>query len=409
MLELLREFVAYARWAGTLPGAMLPTATLLLFLLGNSSANRALASGDDESSVPTIGANADLPNASAIGEAMPAPAEGEAIEIRPRVLAKLEAIGTEAEVGDAQGAGMGSPLLLLYSPPADQGVVEVERHRNAFIELVPPPLPKEWRAIEEAEQFIRKQARERDERELLRRLWLPDMDTDDEQLGFFHSAVAEDSGAVQNRNMIAIKNLIKKIGFRHLRSFFRSQLTDQFEDDPTFDYFAYLERREEINLLGRAGYDERELEIEQVVESTRNDLLSKDPDNVEKDITIITWGPLRLDDSGSLTFGFGSLRSDYSAVPTPELADGEPKRLKGASLFKGDSFRFDTDVKFHPDPYALFNGEGYREAFGKLAATAELDFLTPMQRRRFMSTEFEFSIQPDNHSAFFINFRFFGN
>ena len=229
--------------------------------------------------------------------------------------------------------------------------------------------------------------------------------------GFFHRDLIRRPTPNVDPQVLALQRLGRKVGFRHLRRLFRSDLNDQFESDSTLDFFEYLRRREQIARLGRGSIEAEEVETESFVGSARASVLSNQRNRVERDIDLLQWGPLRVNDRGSLRFGFEKVRARQS-TPVVQFARDEEQekkqRPRGTSLFS-DAYDIDSDLRFRPKVGALVKGEGFAEFLGTISATVEIDFMTEILSQRYMSTEFEISYDVDEEVAFFVNFVIYGN
>ena len=229
--------------------------------------------------------------------------------------------------------------------------------------------------------------------------------------GFFHTDLIAELEPPRNRHMEVFQRLATKVAFRHLRRLFRAELKDRFQDDPSFDYYDYLEQRREIGRLGRPDMTTQDVSIEEILESARSDA-HDDEDTFERDIPLLDWGPLQLSDRGQLKLGYNRLASDQTSsrvkLALEENEEGAPPPPTSRSLLFGRrTWRFDADLKFRPDVRELGRG-GYRELLGKVKATAEIDFYTAMLQRKYMSTEFEISVDEENRASFFVNLVIYG-
>ncbi len=232
--------------------------------------------------------------------------------------------------------------------------------------------------------------------------------TEEDRCGFFHRDLMGPEAVKPPPRQAAFERLLRRIGARQLRNHFRGDLRDDFKADPSFGYQEYLRRREEIARMGREELSSQDIEAEAHIESSRNGVLRKDSTIEERDIPVVDWGPLRISDRGSVTLGFSRLANKRQSPHGVELAP-EEKAPVGQSLFQKETYSIDTDLKWHPDPEAMFGTSNYREALGKLTATVEFDFLTPILQRRYMTTELELSVDEEDRSSFFINFVIYGS
>lgn len=197
--------------------------------------------------------------------------------------------------------------------------------------------------------------------------------------------------------------LARKLAWRQVRRFFRSDLRDRYKSDFTMDYYAYLSERDDIGRLGRdsGGLVGEDFELQKARQSV---LRSTDDHNVERDITLVDWGPIQLNDSGQLRVDVSKLRREPAAQNLTIAPDLDPDQPAGESLFRGRLVRLNTDVKLRPDVSALIEGDGYRAVLGEVGASVKVDFFSAILQQRYMTAELETSIDEDGDTGLFVNF-----
>jgi len=235
-------------------------------------------------------------------------------------------------------------------------------------------------------------------------LWNDDEVSDLERHGFYHDDLVGPIVRPLTPREQGLLRLSRRVASRQARKFFREDLKDRREIDPTLSFNQYQTERDTIWQLGRG----------RVISTTkkrsaefRSDVL--DDEKELEQVDLIDWGPLRVDDSGSLGIDPKRLfrRSHPDLELAPENAE-ESDEPQGESLFSGNIYRVDVDFRFTPH-FSEMNGGDVREFFGKVKAGVSVDFLDPLLHRRYLSTEIETWHKPDGDSAVLMNFVIWGN
>lgn len=199
----------------------------------------------------------------------------------------------------------------------------------------------------------------------------------------------------------ALGRLAHKLAFRQLRRFFRSELRDRYQEDPSHRFLDYQEERAEIGKLGRGYSDVNEnFELQQV----RQGVLQNDEERIEDDVTLVNWGPFRVDDRGQFRIDVNKLREQRQSTGKLTIAPEERERPLTDSLFRGRLYRLNTDLKLRPNAHSILRGDSYREMLGEIGAKIEVDFFTPIIERKFMSAELETSVDEDGDAGLFVTF-----
>jgi len=197
--------------------------------------------------------------------------------------------------------------------------------------------------------------------------------------------------------------------YRELRRFFRSDLKDRFKDDPSLSQDDYQARRDLIGQLGRGGRPE-DLIIEEQTAEIRNEYIGDSVEDPEKELPVLQWGPLVIDDRGGMNIDVTRL-SDERPLDRHEieLAPGEGaygQRLGGSVLFPDDKYRVKSKVKFNPDLREV--GRDWEQALGKLSASVQIDWRAPVLEHRSFSTEIGGSIDADGRYGLYLNLVIYG-
>lgn len=206
----------------------------------------------------------------------------------------------------------------------------------------------------------------------------------------------------------ALSALGQKIAFRELRRYFRQELKDQFEEDPSFRHEDYLERRRIIGQLGRGGRAE-DLVIEERTTEIRNEFLDASPEDPERDVPLIQWGPLVLDDRGGVNVDVLQLRETPSFREFGLAASDAPVLGRGygeSVLFPNERYRVRSKMKLNPDLREI--GRDWEEAFGKLSASVEIDWRAPVLTHKSFSTEVGGSIDAGGRFGVYLNLVIYG-
>lgn len=207
--------------------------------------------------------------------------------------------------------------------------------------------------------------------------------------------------------VVAAGRLARKLAWRQVRRFFRSELRDRYKHDFTMDYYGYLAERDDIGRLGRdhAGLTGEDFELQKTRQSV---LGSADEVNVEPEIALLDWGPLQLNDSGQLRVDVNKLRAEPSAQALTIAPETDPDAPLGESLFHDRLLRLNTDIKLRPDLGALVGGEGYRAVLGEIGAAVKVDFFSAILEKRYLSAEIETSLDEDGDAGLFVSFTLHG-
>jgi len=206
----------------------------------------------------------------------------------------------------------------------------------------------------------------------------------------------------------ALSALGEKFAYRELRRYFRSSLRDQFEADPSMGMEDYLDRRSTIGQIGRHGRAE-DIVIDERVTELRNEFLDASAENPERDVPILQWGPLILDDRGGLSVDVFDLEaeSDLSRFDQLALAPDRDRVAFGRGygeslLFPEEPVQYRSNFKLNPDLREV--GRDWNSAIGKVSASVEIDWRAEVLGARTYSAELGGSIDGDGRYGVFVNF-----
>ena len=205
----------------------------------------------------------------------------------------------------------------------------------------------------------------------------------------------------------ALYALGRKMVHREMRRFFRREAKDQFTADHSRSYFEYLERRALIGQLGRGGRAE-DLVIEERATELRNEVLDASIENPERDLALLQWGPLVLDDRGGVNIDVSDLkerdREEYSFEIAP--VETRPGGYGESVLFPDERYRVRSNLKLNPDVREI--GRDWNAALGKLTASVEIDWRAPVLEDPAFSAELGGSLDADGRYGLYLNFVIYG-
>lgn len=226
-----------------------------------------------------------------------------------------------------------------------------------------------------------------------------DVDAFSADLGFYHQDLVAPNVEPLSVRERGLMRLARKLTFRNARKQMRARLKERLDEDPTYRFEDHQHDRDLVWTLG-SGDDRNE---SQAYEEFRRGVLADDPEEVEREINLVEWGPIQIDDGGGLSIDIKRLFRRTEAAPTVELAAASEEKYEGVSLFSGRSYSLDTDFRFTPHVDELARGE-FREFFGKIKTSVEIDFKDPILLDTYLSTELEAQFKTNGDVTVFLNF-----
>jgi hypothetical protein len=212
----------------------------------------------------------------------------------------------------------------------------------------------------------------------------------------------------------AFWNLVEKESYRQLRRYLKKQWRNQFQDSPSMIYEFYQSRLTQINHIGK---NEEELDLyntDYYSNQFRNDILDQENLEGERELYLVEWGPLRLNDRGSVHFDlkalFESPSSTESGLGGFKLFSSETTKSgsKEGALFNGRHYKWHTNFHLNYNPMAAIRDNDPLKGIRSYGASVEVDFLSDILKRQLFSTEFEVDVRKDGEVVFFVNWVFKG-
>lgn len=207
----------------------------------------------------------------------------------------------------------------------------------------------------------------------------------------------------------ALWALGERVLYREFRRYFRAELKDRFESDPSLSFEEYQDIRDKIGHLGRGGRAE-DLVLEERRTELRNEYLDATTGDPERDLPILQWGPLVLDDTGGVNVDVTRLdgsktlsQFDLAFAPSEEAFG---RRAGESILFPDERYRVRSRIKLNPDFREV--GRDWNAALGKLSASFEIDWQAPVLERRSFSTEIGGSIDAEGRYGLYLNLVIYG-
>lgn len=209
------------------------------------------------------------------------------------------------------------------------------------------------------------------------------------------------------------RQLLDKEIHRQVRRFVKRRWRDQFKADLSMRHSFYRSRVALINQIGRQEGDFDPFNVDQFYNETRNDALNRPGLEGERELMLVEWGPLQLDDHGSFSFNpraifdFGSDGTSFFDGPkcSTETIKPAPKNDNQA-LFRGKFYRLRTKVKLNFNPFRAIRSGDYQDTISSYGGVVEVDFLSDILKRELFATEFEGELKQDGRWGAFFNLVF---
>lgn len=210
----------------------------------------------------------------------------------------------------------------------------------------------------------------------------------------------------------AFLRLAHKELYRHVRRLAKKEWRHRFRDS-TWSFDEYHEGISRINAIGTGETDW--FNIDYYYNTARNDALREDGLEGERERTIVRYGPLGINNHGSLAFDIRSLvsmeKSDLALAIDPEsedlAADDALSRRVGTAadpVFTGSWVRFRPRVKVKVDPIRGFSKSAPEHALRSYGGSLQVDFFSDIAKRQLFSLEGEVKVRRNKEYGFFLNF-----
>ncbi|MBI4583124.1 MAG: hypothetical protein HY717_03775 [Planctomycetes bacterium] len=205
----------------------------------------------------------------------------------------------------------------------------------------------------------------------------------------------------------AVWNLLEKEAYRQLRRFLKREWRHQFEANPSMTNEFYESRLAQINNIGKEA-DEIDLyNTDYYSNQFRNAALDMAELEGERELNLVEWGPLRINDHGSINF---DLKAWYDPEPNQDqgLKFASSNGTKDAALFKGRHYHLHTSFRLNYDPLRAWQKSDLLEGVRSYGGALEIDFLSDILKKQLFTTEVEASVRSDGEMVFFVNWVFKG-
>ena len=200
----------------------------------------------------------------------------------------------------------------------------------------------------------------------------------------------------------ALKTVVRRKFYREVRRSMKDQWRQLYKDSLTMNYDVYEERLQRINSVGRLPGESDQFNSDYHQNRLRDTVFEEDENLGEREIPIVSLGPLVFLDSGSVRLDLGSvlaLDSD-GKMPKGKPGEGEGPRPMIAS----ENFRFDTKLRVGFDPMESFEQDGdLTWMIKRYGVSFSVDWLSGVLGREIVSTEFEARVDRDGDFAFAVN------
>lgn len=211
----------------------------------------------------------------------------------------------------------------------------------------------------------------------------------------------------------AIFAVTKRVGLRRLRSYMRDKAEAKLAKDITMSYEQYEQKLVHISTIGRGkDYNEAKAIEENLRLQTRSRLAlegaeptdSKTAPIKEDPVDLVQWGPLVVDQEGSIKFDPIGLWNNNDIAIKPAEEDEFYKDIPPVkeSLLK-DNIGLHMRIKLGGvNPLRLINKP--EKVIGKYRFSVKVDHFTDITYRKMFSNEFELNVDHEGDIAFFYNF-----
>ena len=197
-----------------------------------------------------------------------------------------------------------------------------------------------------------------------------------------------------------VRTLATRKFYQEVRRAVKRQWKDQFRESNHLRYDLYEERMVAISNIGRDLDDVDDLDYGYTTDEVKEDLFHENYLGGEREIPLLTWGPLVVMDSGSVHFDLGAAAHERD-VAGPEV--GAKSKEERTPFLATEDYRIDTSFKFDVDPSKpaqTGNALSFIDTYG---FAVEVDILTDVLGREMVSAEVEFEVNDHREFAGFFN------
>ena len=194
-----------------------------------------------------------------------------------------------------------------------------------------------------------------------------------------------------------LKKLARKKLYQEVRRAVKRQWRSQFRESNHLRYDLYQERMVAISNIGKDPQDIDDLDFGYRTNDIKEDLFEDNYLDGEREIPLLTWGPLTITDSGSMHFNLAAMKGE-GEESEPALEVGAKEKTERAPFLATKDYRIDTSFKVDLDPAKAFSNGNPMAAFDSYGFAIEVDILSDVLARDVISAEIE--IEVDDHRDF---------
>jgi hypothetical protein len=215
-----------------------------------------------------------------------------------------------------------------------------------------------------------------------------------------------------SRRQQAVFRVMQKEFYRHVRRMTKKEWRHRFRDS-AWSYDEYIDGVAKINQLGRQPGEEDLFNADYFYNIARNDVLNDDDLEGEREVTLARYGPLGLNDRGSLDFDLLSMvhlkpqQLDFDIAPGDELkaADDLSMRVGTAAnpVYRGTCVRVRPNFRIKVDPFRAF-GDHPERVVRSYGGSLEFGFFSDILKRKLFSLQGEVKVRRNDEYGFFFNF-----
>jgi hypothetical protein len=233
-----------------------------------------------------------------------------------------------------------------------------------------------------------------------------------DRLDYRRAALAFDSSAGHEMPLFympppretAVARKVKKIAtermFREIRRHLRRYWKSQFREHPSLDYSEYEARLIQINNIGKDPSEHDYFNVEYTTNELKQEFLRKDRTDAERDLPLLTWGPVTVNDSGSVKLDVGTVvNGDEEDI---SLDVGGMERRK--PIVGNKSYEIDTSFITDINPFRGYTRGNSLAMVRRLGVEVKVDWLTDVLSRRVVSAELECTADLQGEYGVFANF-----
>ena len=197
--------------------------------------------------------------------------------------------------------------------------------------------------------------------------------------------------------------IARKEAFKQFRGILSKQIKNEFDQDPSMRYEVYEARLSAVQTIGRTHRDKENVK-DVVAQETRNVVLKRRL-NAEDPIELVRWGPLYVDDEGSIKFDlstfYGYFRGGSKAPISPDWAT-EDRHTNQEKW--GDSWDTSARARVNINPFRAVAAQDLNEMISNYGFMITTTYSTNVLHRKIFDIEYEAKIDNTGEPSFFFNF-----